>query len=195
MTGESWPVPPASEVATCFRRSLEAVAAPEDRHRSDGQQGPDQIDSGGLMQLLRELLLSNLEQWELEDVTRSPGVEDVVIAQPKRSIDRLNLERHRMAERVDSAIDAALVKSTTATPSTESPAMAFDRLSVLAIRLDRTQRAARMAGNDVGDFGWRLLRLSAQLEEAGNRDRRPAGRHARRPAAIRPLRAPQALRP
>ncbi len=164
MTGEPWPVPPASEVVSCFRRSLEAVAPPEDRHQSDGQQGPDQIDSGGLMQLLLDLLLSNLEQWELEDVTRTPGVDDAAIAQAKRSIDRLNLERHRLAERVDSAIDAALVQSTTATPSTESPAMAFDRLSVLAIRLDRTQRAARMAGNGSGDFGWRVLLLRAQLE-------------------------------
>ena len=164
MTGEPWPVPPASEVVTYFRRSLEAGARQEDRHRSEGQPGPDQIDSGGPMQLLVELLLSNLKQWEFEDVTRTPGVDDATIAQAKRSIDHLNLERHRLAERVDAAIDAALVQSTTATPSTESPAMAFDRLSVLAIRLDRTQRAAGMAGNGGGDFGWRLLRLSAQLE-------------------------------
>jgi hypothetical protein len=116
------------------------------------------------MELLVELLLSNLEQWELEDVTRIPEADDATIAQAKRSIDSLNLERHRLAERVDAAIDAALVQSATATPSTESPAMAFDRLSVLAIRLDRTQRAARMAGNGGGDFGRRLLRLSGQLE-------------------------------
>ena len=41
--------------------------------------------------------------------------------------------------------------------------MAFDRLSVLAIRLNRTQRAAQTAGNS-GDFRRRLLRLSGQLE-------------------------------
>jgi hypothetical protein len=116
------------------------------------------------MQLLVELLLSNLEQWELEDVTRTPEADDATIARAKRSIDSLNLERHHLAERVDATIDAALVQSDTATPSTESPAMAFDRLSVLAIRLDRTQRAAGMAGNGGGDFGRRLLRLSGQLE-------------------------------
>jgi hypothetical protein len=116
-----------------------------------------------LKQLLVELLLSNLEQWELEDVTRSPASDDATIARAKRSIDGLNLERHRLAERVDAAIDAALVQSDTATASTESPAMAFDRLSVLAIRLDRTQRAAQKAGNG-DDFGRRLLRLSGQLE-------------------------------
>ena len=42
--------------------------------------------------------------------------------------------------------------------------MAFDRMSVLAIRLDRTRRA-RMAGNGDDDFGRRLLRLSGQLDE------------------------------
>ena len=117
------------------------------------------------MQLLVELLHSNLEQWELEDLTRTPEADDATVAQAKRSIDSLNLERHRLAERVDAAIDAALVQSATATPSTESPAMAFDRLSVLAIRLDRTQRAARTAGKGGGDFGRRLLRLRGQLEE------------------------------
>lgn len=117
------------------------------------------------MVLLLELLCSNLEQWELEDVTRLPGSDDATVAGAKRSIDRLNLERHRLAERIDAAIDAALVQSATATPSTESPAMAFDRLSVLAIRLDQTGRVARMAENGGGDFGRRLLRLRGRLDE------------------------------
>ena len=116
------------------------------------------------MELLVELLLSNQKQWELEDVTRTPGADDATIARAKRSIDSLNLERHRLAERIDAAIDGALVQSVSATPATESPAMAFDRLSVLAIRLDRTNRAALTAVNG-GDFGRRLLRLSGQIEE------------------------------
>ena len=165
VNGDPWPVPPASEVVTRFRRSLEAQASPDDRHPSDGRRASERPDSSKLMQLLVELLHSNLEQWELEDLTRTPGADDATIARAKRSIDRLNLERHRLAERVDAAIDAALVQSATATPSTESPAMAFDRLSVLAIRLDRTQRAARTAGKGGGDFGRRLLRLRGQLEE------------------------------
>jgi hypothetical protein len=117
------------------------------------------------MQLLLELLRSNLQQWDLEDVTRTAGADDATVARAKRSIDSLNLERHRLAERVDAAIDAALVQSVTATPVTESPAMAFDRLSVLAIRLDRTDRAARMPENVGRDFGRRLMRLSGQLNE------------------------------
>jgi hypothetical protein len=165
VSGDAWPVPPASEVVARFRRSLDAKAAPDDRHPPDGWRASDRPDASGLMQLLVQLLFSNLEQWELEDVTRFPAADDTTIAQAKRSIDSLNLERHRLAERVDAAIDAALVQSATATPSTESPAMAFDRLSVLAIRLDRTQRAAQKAGSGGGDFRGRLLRLSGQLEE------------------------------
>ena len=41
--------------------------------------------------------------------------------------------------------------------------MAFDRLSVLTIRQDRTQRAARMAANE-GDFARRLLQLNGQID-------------------------------
>jgi thioredoxin reductase (NADPH) len=165
VTSDRPPVPPASEVVTSFRRWLEAQAPPDDRRSSVGRKGSDRSGPDGLMQLLLELLRSNLEQWVLEDVTRTSGVDDATVARAKRSIDRLNLGRHRLAERVDAVIDAALVQSATATPSTESPAMAFDRLSVLAVRLDRTRRAAGMAGNGGGDFGSRLPRLSGQLDE------------------------------
>jgi hypothetical protein len=157
------PVPSASEVVTSFRRWLGTQTSPDGRHSSD-REVSDPHDPDGPMQLLLALLRSNLEQWELEDVTRALEADDATVARAKRSIDRLNLERHHLAERVDAAIDAALVQSANATPSTESPAMAFDRLSVLAIRLDRTQQAARMAGDDGGDFGRRLQRLSDQLD-------------------------------
>jgi hypothetical protein len=164
MTGDSLLVPSALDVVARFRSWIGTQAPQDHRHSSDREvsRGPD---PDGLMPLLLELLRSNLQQWELEDVTRMPGVDDATVAGAKRSIDRLNLERHRLAERVDAAIDAALVQSATALPSTESPAMAFDRLSVLAIRLDRTHRAARTAGNGGGDFDRRLLRLSRQLDE------------------------------
>ena len=165
MTGDRPPMPPASEVVARFRGWLRAEALPDDRNSPDGRRDFDRPDPDGLMQLLLELLRSNLEQWELEDVTRTAGADDATVARAKRSIDRLNLERHRLAERVDAAIDAALVQSAAATPATESPAMALDRLSVLAIRLDRSDRAARMAGNGGGDFGRRLLRVNGQLDE------------------------------
>ncbi len=164
MTVNASPIPPANEVVTRFRRWLATQAPGDDRQPSD-RRVSDLPDPDKLMQLLLELLRSNLRQWELEDVSRIRGTDDATVARAKRSIDRLNLERHRIAERVDAAIDAALVQSATATLSTESPAMAFDRLSVLAIRLDRTRLAARLAGNGGGDLGRRLLRLTGQLDE------------------------------
>lgn len=164
MTPDPSSVPSASEVATRFRRWLRDQTPPVYRQASNGREGSDPRDPDGLMQLLLDLLHSNLEQWELEDVTRAAGADDASVARAKRSIDRLNLERHRLTERVDAAIDAAVVQSASATPSTESPAMAFDRLSVLAIRLDRTDRAAKQGTDDGGELGRRLLRLSSQLD-------------------------------
>ncbi|HXW33047.1 MAG TPA: DUF4254 domain-containing protein, partial [Acidimicrobiales bacterium] len=117
-----------------------------------------------LVQLLLELLRSNLAQWDLEDLTRDPEAEDFAVATAKRSIDRLNMERHGLVERVDVVIDRALVQSPTATLSTESPAMAFDRLSVLAIRLDRAHRAAGTASNNGSDLSPLLKRLSGQVD-------------------------------
>ena len=179
-------MPPASEVVTRFRRWLGAQAPPDRRHTSDGPGASDPPDPNGLMQLLLDAPRSNLEQWDLEDVTRTPGGGRRNRRPAKRSIDSLNLERHRLAERVDAAIDATLVQSATATPSTESPAMAFDRLSVLAIRLDRTA-----AGRPDGREQRRLPPAAAAAERSAGRladgDRRPAGGRAGRPTALRPL--------
>ena len=129
MTGDPSTLPPASEVATGSARWLGAQAPPDGPLSSDGPGGPNRSGPDGPMPLLFELLRSNLEQWELEDVAWAPGTSNAAVAQAKRSIDRLNLERHRLTEQVDAAIGAALVQSATAAPATESPAMAFDRLT------------------------------------------------------------------
>ena len=169
MSSDRSAVPSASEVVARFRQTLEAESPRDDREASIGEEAPspakpDDPHPDAMMHLLLQLLRSNVEQWELEDITRSTGADDATVARAKRSIDRLNLERHRLAERVDAAIAGELVQSVSATPSTESPAMAFDRLSVLAIRLDRTNRAAQMAGKGGGEFGERLVRLTGQLD-------------------------------
>ena len=95
------------------------------------------------MALLRELHDTNLAQWDLEDRTRERGDNDSAVAEAKRGIDVLNARRHRVVEAIDAAIDEALTQRSSATPSTESPGMAFDRLSVLVIRTHHTEVAAR----------------------------------------------------
>jgi hypothetical protein len=164
MTGDPSHLPPAGEVAARFGRWLAGQAAPGGRQASGGLKRPGPSDLEGPVPLLFELLVSNLEQWELEDVTRAPGADDSAVAQAKRSIDRLNLERHRLTERIDAAIGAGLAQSPTAALATESPAMAFDRLTVLAVRLDRTERAAEAAGNE-DNFQLRAERLRGQLRD------------------------------
>jgi hypothetical protein len=111
--------------------------------------------------LALELLESNLQQWDLEDTTRAAGATDEVVAGAKRAIDRLNLARHGLLEQLDLAIDNLVAQSPTAPVSTESPAMAFDRLSVLVIRIARTALAA--STYDSSTYAHRMPVLQSQL--------------------------------
>ena len=103
---------------------------------------PDLSRPEGLLGLLRDLHATNLVQWSFEDRVRSSDGDDSAIAEAKREIDLLNARRHQLVEAIDEAIDMAVSQVSSATPSTESPGMAFDRLSVLIIRIHRTAEAA-----------------------------------------------------
>ena len=115
--------------------------------------------------LLLDLLASNLDQWELEDNGRAPGVDDTAVAETKRAIDRLNAGRHQLVEAIDAAIDRAVNQNASAPLATESPAMAFDRLSVLVIRIHHTERAAGEETSDADDYAGRLPVLHRQLAD------------------------------
>ena len=116
----------------------------------------------GLLGLLRDLHDTNLAQWDLEDRARERGGGDAAVADAKRAIDVLNTRRHGVVEAVDAAIDHAVTQRMSATPSTESPGMAFDRLSVLIIRTHHTQVAARDDSVE-GGLEARLPLLHTQL--------------------------------
>jgi hypothetical protein len=109
--------------------------------------------------LVAELVVSNSEQWELEDATRDPVATDEEVANAKRGIDRLNLGRHHLVEQIDAAIAAGLDQPAEAPLATESPGMVLDRLSVLVIRRARTEAAS------IGDAGHaaRLPGLDARI--------------------------------
>lgn len=100
----------------------------------------------GLAGLVAELAGSNLRQWDLEDATRDVDAGDRAVANAKRSIDRLNVSRHRIVEQIDRAITAGLDLPDAAPLATESPGMVIDRLSVLVIRRARTREAASRDG-------------------------------------------------
>jgi hypothetical protein len=108
---------------------------------------------------IRDLVDSNLRQWDLEDTTRDLRASDADVAKAKREIDRLNSGRHHLVEEIDAAIDSRLDQSVTAPIATESPGMVLDRLSVLVIRRARTGAAA---AHDPGCAG-RMAVLDAQL--------------------------------
>jgi hypothetical protein len=110
--------------------------------------------------LVTELVVSNLAQWELEDVTRDPSASDEVVANAKKGIDRLNIGRHRLVEQIDAWIAAGLEQPADAPLATESPGMVLDRLSVLVIRRVRTESATARQP----DYSERLPELEARIK-------------------------------
>jgi hypothetical protein len=136
-------LPTSDDVVAEFRRALD-----------DPEHRPTRPVEARLVDLLR----SNLEQWNLEDEARGPGADDAAVAGAKRAIDELNAGRHRIVEEIDTAIDGEVAQSPSAPLATESPAMAFDRLSVLVIRIHHTER-------DAGRYAARLPVLHRQLAD------------------------------
>jgi hypothetical protein len=119
-------VPSAGTVIAHFERALD---------------GEPSSPSGDLLELLLALHRNNLDQWQKEDLTRAPGADDATVAAAKRAIDALNATRHDLVEAIDAGLAAAVEQDPSATPATESPAMVYDRLSVLTIRIHFTEDA------------------------------------------------------
>ena len=146
MTDGAAGVPSAAAVVKLFRAVLDGDAP---------EPGED------LIGLLVALQRNNLDQWQHEDITRDPAADDAAVAAAKREIDRLNATRHGLVEAIDDALTVAIDEHPSAVPATESPAMVFDRLSVLTIRVRYTERAA--TGDVAGRFAARLAVLEEQL--------------------------------
>jgi hypothetical protein len=143
-------LPTSDDVLAEFRRALH---------------DPEHRPTRPLVARLVDLLRSNLTQWNLEDEARGAGADDAAVAGAKRAIDRLNEGRHHIVEEIDAAIDRAVTQTGLTPLATESPAMAFDRLSVLLIRIHHTERAAgdRASGADL--YATRLPVLYRQLAD------------------------------
>ena len=77
-------------------------------------------------------------QWHFEDIIRDPNIDPVVALALKRRIDASNQERTDMVEYIDSYFlnkyKDVKVKNE-AKINSESPAWAFDRLSILALKI------------------------------------------------------------
>jgi hypothetical protein len=148
VTAASNNLPPISGVIAEFRRALVEPTRPP---------------SKGVLGLLLDLHHNNVVQWNREDAARRDDADDGAVAAAKRDIDALNTKRHELVEAIDAALAAAIDQAPTASPTTESPATALDRLSVLVIRTSHTERAASSERADRDLYAARLPVLHQQL--------------------------------
>lgn len=87
-------------------------------------------------------------QWHLEDIIRDPEIDPVAALALKRRIDRSNQDRTDMVEEIDTYfrnLYADVKVESDATINTESPAWAFDRLSILALKIYHMRQEAERA--------------------------------------------------
>nr|WP_315157281.1 DUF4254 domain-containing protein [uncultured Flavobacterium sp.] len=87
-------------------------------------------------------------QWHYEDIIRDPNIDPVAALTLKRKIDASNQERTDMVEYIDSYFlqkySNVAVKDS-AKINSESPAWAFDRLSILALKIYHMNEEATRA--------------------------------------------------
>lgn len=142
--------PTVSEVVDMFERALRSPdTAPGARH--------------GMLRYLLALHENNIEQWKWEDIARRDTNDDRAVAAAKREIDVLNTKRHELVEAIDAALVTSIDQAPSASPATESPAMVFDRVSVLVIRIAFTERVASSESRDREVYQQRLPVLYEQL--------------------------------
>jgi len=111
-----------------------------DYHVKDNVDAPvkNQFPNGTLERILYAKNWIDTVQWHLEDIIRDTNIEPNEALKIKRRIDASNQERTDMVEYIDSWF---LEKYKNITPNdnarlnSETPAWAFDRLSILALKI------------------------------------------------------------
>lgn len=111
-------------------------------HRSEPDL-PEPVEKQPCADLLRELVISehlvNFRLWHVEDEARRTDVDDAVIADCKRRIDRLNQQRNDLIEQVDACIvglvASELPPDASGRHNTETLGSALDRLSINALKI------------------------------------------------------------
>ncbi|WP_160049938.1 DUF4254 domain-containing protein [Nocardiopsis sp. FR4] len=101
--------------------------------------------------------------WSAEDGVRGDSLDAVQVADGKRVIDQLNMDRVRHAERLDEVIGAACPPPAVTAPlHTEPLSSVIDRLSVSVLRLHYT----RLVAEDDTGVRARVAGVRTQLREA-----------------------------
>lgn len=107
-------------------------------------------------------------QWHFEDIIRDPNIDPVEALKLKRRIDASNQERTDMVEYIDSYF---LQKYSHVKPkddakiNSESPAWAFDRLSILALKIHHMKEEAYRAEASQDHRDKCMLKLNILLEQ------------------------------
>ena len=107
-------------------------------------------------------------QWHFEDIIRDPNIDPVAALTLKRRIDASNQERTDMVEYIDSYFlqKYSFVKvKFEAKINSESPAWAFDRLSILALKVYHMQEEASRAEASQDHRDKCQLKLNILLEQ------------------------------
>jgi Protein of unknown function (DUF4254) len=112
----------------------------QDYHQFDNVNQPisNPFDKDKFEHLLYHKNWIDTVQWHFEDIIRDPNIDPIAALTLKRRIDASNQERTDMVEYTDSyflqKFNKVVVKEN-AKINSESPAWAFDRLSILALKI------------------------------------------------------------
>ena len=100
------------------------------------------------IQLVSEQHHTNFDLWHEEDKARDPEASDSIIADVKRSIDRLNQKRNDKIEQIDEALlellnQRKIKKLEDARLNSETPGSMIDRLSISALKIYHMEEETR----------------------------------------------------
>lgn len=110
-------------------------------------------------------------QWHFEDIIRDPNIDPLVALTLKRRIDASNQERTDMVEYIDSYFlqKYSTVKTKDhAKINSESPAWAFDRLSILALKIHHMHEEATRVEASQGHRDKCQAKLNVLLEQGSD---------------------------
>jgi hypothetical protein len=115
----------------------------------------------------------NFLLWHEEDIARSPNVGDAKIAEVKRAIDGYNQKRNDWIERIDDYLMQSLQQSGVqcrpgAPLNTETPGSAFDRLSIMSLRIYHMQEQLDRTDTDEAHRASVEQKLFRCLEQHGD---------------------------
>jgi hypothetical protein len=130
-------------------------------------------------QIILDQHRANFDLWHCEDDARDPLASDHILAEVKRSIDRLNQRRNDLAERIDvlllddilllDAPAAGKAPAHSAAPlpplHSESPGLMIDRLSILALKIYHTAAEIRRPDSTVAHQERNRDRLSVLTQQ------------------------------